>query len=148
MKHSILIFISFLFLTSVFAQSVEGTSNKIQSPPTAPLPIAPLPPPPGKPRIVHEKNASSNQLPPAQNISVSYSNDKKDMIIVARPNTDTLYITQTEWNKNINGYETKYGKLPPLLPVEQPIRDFKATSDNFPVNKAKETTPPVQKVKN
>lgn len=148
MKTLILVLVSTFIFHSCFSQSVEGTSNKIQSPPTAPLPPAPLPPPPGKPRIVHEDKTSSTKLSPSQNMSVQYSNDKKDMIVVARSNADTVYIPTSEWNKNSNAYEAKYGKLPPPAPIEQPVRDFKATSDNFPVKRQKETTPPVQKVKN
>ncbi len=106
-----------------------------------------MPPPPGTPRIVHSEAASSNKLPPAQNTIVTYSPNKKDVIVIARTNADTLFITRAEWNANITGFEARYGKLPPMEPSPQVIKNYKATSDNFPVKKEKEVTPPVQRVK-
>lgn len=146
---TILFIIAFaLFSQFSFSQSNQSSGNKTQSPPTAPLPPAPMPPPPGTRRIVHLEAASSDKLPPAQNTIISYSPNKKDVIVIARLNTDTLFITRADWNANITGFEARYGKLPPMQPSPQVIKDYKATSDNFPVKKEKEATPPVQKVKN
>ncbi len=148
MKTILFIIVSALFSQFSFSQSNQSSGNKTQSPPTAPLPPAPMPPPPGTPRITHSDEASSNKLPPAQNSIVTYSSSKKDVIVIARTNADTLFITRADWNANITGFESRYGKLPPLETSPQVIKDYKATSDNFPVKKEKEAMPPIQKVKN
>lgn len=146
-KLSVILFFA-VFSLHIQAQTVRPSGNKIEGPAAAPLPIKSMPPPPGVPRVTKDNDLVPTTTTPTGNLSVSTRNGDKT-VIIPQLYSDTIFIKMSDWDRDRFLYESKYGKLPALPAMDTIKRDQRATSDMFPPqNGQRQTTPPVQKVKN